>query len=232
MAEKESRIKLWKYLFFIATAVCLLGRLLAEPWSSILDYCSKPLLIPLLFLYFKQATSIPWNAFVTTGLFFAWLGDLFLMVAAGELLLFLAGLLSFLIMQLLYIRLYLKDATSVPSILKSKPRLAIPSLGIGLVFYALLYPNLGPILKVAVGIYALALVSMTLAAINRYQAVVAQSFWNLTLGAFLFMFSDMMIGYNKFLSSIPYAGFWIMLTYALGQFLIIKGIILQYQPEH
>jgi uncharacterized membrane protein YhhN len=75
---------------------------------------------------------------------------------------------------------------------------------------------------------------MTLAAINRYQKSSSESFNNLTTGAFLFMVSDMMIGLKSFwfVQGFYLDGFWIMLTYTGGQFLLFRGLILhQIKPN-
>lgn len=219
-------------LFAIASAICLLGRLLD---SSVMDYVSKPFLMPSLYFYYLHSTKAykspkaTLQDVVLIALFFAWLGDILLMLAKGNQLLFICGLLAFLVMQILYLRMYLEYSDKHEIIFKSKPHLALPSILLGVGFYYLLLPNLDSILTIAVGVYAIALVSMTLGAINRWKYSEEFSFQLTTIGAFSFMFSDMMIGYNNFLLPFPLAGFWIMITYILGQFLIIKGIIVQYQ---
>ena len=39
-----------------------------------------------------------------------------------------------------------------------------------------------------------------------------------------FMSSDLMLGIDKFITAIPMADVWIMLTYVIGQYAIVKGI--------
>jgi uncharacterized membrane protein YhhN len=194
--------------------------------------------MPLLFLYYRSELAairkVSIVEFVFSGLLFAWLGDLLLMIAFGDKLLFIAGLLCFLVMQLQYIYQFNKKSQAGGSIFSKKPMWALPSVLLGLGFYGLLYPQLEDLLKIAVGIYALSLVSMTLAAINRYQKSSSESFNNLTTGAFLFMVSDMMIGLKSFwfVQGFYLDGFWIMLTYTGGQFLLFRGLILhQIKPN-
>lgn len=223
--------------FAVATLICLAGRLSAAPLNGQLDYISKPLLMPLLYLYYRASTHANVSfkdsivEYFTMGLFFAWWGDLFLMIGSNDFFLFISGLVGFLVMQLLYIRLYSKYSSKKSILFKSKPYLAIPSLVIALGFYFLLFPNLKPVLKIAIGFYALALAGMTLGAINRLGKCTPRSFWLVTIGAFSFMFSDMMIGMNKFLftNGFPLAGFWIMITYIGGQLLIIEGIVIEHR---
>ena len=38
------------------------------------------------------------------------------------------------------------------------------------------------------------------------------------------MSSDLMIGIDKFITRIPMADVWIMLTYVIGQYAIVRGI--------
>ena len=225
--------------FLIAVIVCLIGRLVEDPLSAYLDYISIPLLMPLLFLYFRDNThSLNLKEalfkFISMGLLFAWLGDLFLMISKGSLNLFICGLLCFLVMQLLYIRLFMHNSNSRSNLFKARPFLAIPSILTGLGFYILLFPELGLVLRLAVGIYSIALVGMTLGAINRYKKCNIVSFWLVTIGAFSFMFSDMMIGLNSFVfapDGFLLAGFWIMITYTIGQLLIIQGLIVHFKYE-
>jgi uncharacterized membrane protein YhhN len=225
--------RIFLILLAIASLLCLAGRFAEAPLNWQIDYATKPLLMPLLYLLYRQMTRPDLSLlqslkeFFTMGLFFAWMGDLFLMIADGDMGLFILGLGSFLIMQIQYIFLYRQNSQNITGGLKAKPYLALPSVLIAIGFYILLFPELGPVLKVAVGCYAIALASMTLAAINRLGKCSMKSFALVSIGAFSFMFSDMMIGLNTFLfeDGFANAGFWIMLTYIGGQFLIVKGII-------
>jgi uncharacterized membrane protein YhhN len=50
------------------------------------------------------------------------------------------------------------------------------------------------------------------------------------LGALLFMISDSLIALDRFgsdLLPLPWAGFWIMLTYIAAQYLIVVGMLIQ-----
>jgi len=220
--------------YTIAALLCLAGRLAPAPYDTVLDYVSKPLLIPLLYGYFWLSTDKAYSHlfFISSGMLFAWWGDLFLMIAHDNQFLFILGLLSFLLMQLLYIAWYGRFKDKKQNIFAKYIYWALPSCLIGGYFYSLLYPELDSLLKVAVGCYALALIAMTLAAINRWGQCSRKSFWLATIGAFSFMFSDMMIGYNNFLQEFWLAGFWIMLTYAGGQFLIIQGLVSYHQQKN
>ena len=74
-------------------------------------------------------------------------------------------------------------------------------------------------------VYALVLIVMVLNSVFRYGRTSNVSFSLVFLGSILFMFSDSVLAINKFLKPVPAAGFWIMSTYILAQFLIIHGLV-------
>ena len=100
----------------------------------------------------------------------------------------------------------------------------LPFLVVGASFYLLSIPKLSakPVMLIAVFIYAVALVGMSLSALNRK----GKAAWKMVLiGSILFLISDLMIGTSKFiLEGFPYSGFAIMITYIIGQYLIVKGL--------
>lgn len=155
------------------------------------------------------------------GLLMAMLGDIFLMYAGY----FLHGLAAFLVMQLLYI------ATFLPEISFRQPTqtLMIRALFMVIVLTLILtiiLPNLtDPVLKVAVSLYALVITLMTFCASIRDAGVSSISYQYVLTGAILFMISDTLIAYNKFVESVPQAGLWIMSTYMAAQYAIVKGVL-------
>lgn len=220
------------FLFIISSIGATFGRLLDEPIAAYCDYGFKPFIIPALALYFyssQKKTNKNIKLLFFSGLFFAWGGDILLMLANGSphaKLFFLSGLGSFLVMQILYIISYKStNDTGKKGLVFKKPLYGIPFIGIGAGFYIIAFPSLNMVLKIAVAVYACALVSMVLAAINRGDRVPKDSFWLVFIGAFLFMISDMMIGLNKFVSPFANAGVYILFTYCLGQYMIVEGFI-------
>ncbi|MCH2045406.1 MAG: lysoplasmalogenase [Saprospiraceae bacterium] len=227
-------------LFLISSLGATFGRLLDDPIAGYCDYIFKPFIIPALALYFytknkKQhpdKTSIRLFFF---GLLFAWGGDLLLMFANGSRynqLFFLSGLGSFLVMQLFYILSYQStNHTKERGLIAKQPFYALPFIAIGVGFYIIAFPSLDLVLGIAVAIYACALVSMVLAAINRGDRVPKDSFWLVSVGAFLFMISDMMIGLNKFVAPFANAGVYILFTYCLGQYMIVEGLVREFEMK-
>jgi len=94
--------------------------------------------------------------------------------------------------------------------------------GTGLI--AILFPRLGG-LKAPVLLYATALMLMVMTAIFRYGRTSDKSFRFILFGAILFMASDSTLAMNKFYSPVPFAGIWIMTTYIVAQYLIVRGAI-------
>ena len=72
----------------------------------------------------------------------------------------------------------------------------------------------------------MSLLLMVLFALNRRGRVSESSFRWVFYGALLFMLSDMLLAYNKFSVPFSYANVAVMITYVLGQYMIVKGCII------
>lgn len=156
-------------------------------------------------------------------LIFALLGDIFLMFRGFDL--FIPGLGSFLMMQLLYIYTFRNDARG-SWLMRNAQMATIPFLLFALVLYTILFPNLpDPVMRVAVAIYALSIATMAWAAWLRKGLVPNSSFISVFLGAILFMISDSLIAIDRFLTSVPFNTIWVMGTYTAAQYLIVTGIL-------
>lgn len=206
----------------------LVGRLLD---SQTVDFIFKPLLLPILFIYFYVSVSGKKDLFfklILFALFFSWLGDIFLLFEAY----FAQGLLSFLIAHLCYIVAYQVSVkgSNKKSILSKYPLLLLPFIGYFLFFYGILFSKLGN-LQIPVFVYALILIGMGIFALNRKNKVSEQSFLYIFIGALFFILSDSCIAINKFLyaGNLPLAGLIVMFTYILAQYLIVKGSILHFK---
>ncbi len=216
-------------LYLLVAIGCLIGRLLDPPLAQQLDYIFKPLLMPLLAIYLLfsvDRSDYHRHFLLLVALLFAWGGDVFLMIGRDGLL-FLLGLGSFLVMQILYIIIFAKNRAK-PSLLKRRPYLALPYLLIGLSFYLLSVPQLleDSVMLIAVFVYAAALSTMAVVAMNRYGSVASSNYWSVLIGASLFLASDLMIGINKFIwQDFPFASFAIMITYISAQYLIVSGLL-------
>ncbi len=225
-------VKNLSVLFLIVALANLIGELTG---IVLIRYISKPLLMIVLTAWYSLATAQ--NRTIThklliTGFIFSWAGDVFLMFTNADVtetneLLFLLGLASFLVTHILYVLGFQKEIRAVegPKLLNRKPHLAIPVLLLfgGLMF--VLYDSIEPAMKVPVIVYASVITLMVLNALNRNGKVSALSFKLVLTGAVLFMISDSLIAINKFVQPIPMPGFFIMLLYIAGQYLIARGTI-------
>ncbi|MGR3812383.1 lysoplasmalogenase [Jiulongibacter sp. NS-SX5] len=175
---------------------------------------TKPLLMPLLALYYWKSASEKSNL-LFIALLFSWLGDIFLMFEGQQF--FLMGLGSFLIAHLTYSLKFYKKFSG-----RWLPLL--PLVSFGLIFTVLILgDSLPEVMQLPVYVYISAIIIMVFLASARN--INQQSFVFVLTGALLFMLSDACIALNTFNKDIPYPPLWIMTTYGLGQYLIVKGIL-------
>jgi uncharacterized membrane protein YhhN len=66
---------------------------------------------------------------------------------------------------------------------------------------------------------------MGVTALGRYARVNMDAFSYTVIGAFVFILSDSIIGYNKFVHEIPFADSLIMIFYCTAQYMILKGFV-------
>jgi|GWRWMinimDraft_6_1066014.scaffolds.fasta_scaffold12936_2 uncharacterized membrane protein YhhN len=183
--------------------------------QKIVMMVTKPLLMPLLvvlYLSFKQ-TILP-NWYYIIALIFSLFGDVFLMFKSKDL--FIPGLASFLIAHIFYIVLFIKES----KILRW-PTLIILIITISYLFF--LKPNIENELILPVSIYCIVISFMGIVAINRKKSSFGYSL--ISFGALLFIISDSLIAFNKFVENLPQSSFLIMITYGLAQLFILFGFL-------
>jgi uncharacterized membrane protein YhhN len=140
---------------------------------------------------------------------------------------FILGLVSFLIGHLLYILAYRELRWSDKAkglLMPQKLRVSFPVALAGTGLIVVLLPTLGG-LMIPVMVYAIVLMGMVMASFFRYGRTTLASFWLVTAGALFFMASDSILAINKFHTPFELAGPVIMLTYILGQYLIVEGVV-------
>jgi uncharacterized membrane protein YhhN len=210
------------YLFL----ALLIGDLIAQNFRTqypSLEYIFKPALMISLIFYFRKQSLLrggKQDSWILLALVFSCFGDIALMFNGG----FLIGLGSFLIAHICYILVFLRDNRGL--VFSKKDRrigvLVILIYGIGLLIY--LIPHLGA-MTIPVIIYASTILTMLLTTLNRWKSVGWESFEWVFLGAILFVISDSLIAINRFVGQFPLSGIVVMVTYALGQYLIIAGYL-------
>ncbi|MCC3156575.1 lysoplasmalogenase [Hymenobacter sp. 15J16-1T3B] len=211
------------WLLFGAAAAGELLAMLLPAAPPALHYACKPLLLLSLLLVYARASARPAPA-VLAALALSWLGDVLLLFQSeAQPLFFVGGLLAFLGAHLAYLVAYRGHQWPGP---RSGRHwwLAGPVVGAGVALLAVLYAHLGP-LRLPVLVYAAVLVLMVLGALGRTGRTTGPSAWWVTAGAGLFLLSDSLLALNKFLTPLPLAGFWIMLTYCAAQASIVRGLL-------
>ncbi len=202
-----------RVVFFILLIINILSE---EYLGSGVAIASKSLLMPVLMYWvWREKGTFKSEVLILAALFFSWLGDLFLMVRLPEF--FIYGLGAFLIAHLFYISVFIKDTEW--KWIRILPLIAY----LGLLLAGPLNGVLPAELKIPVYVYILvisimgAMAAMRKSTISGYEPIV--------IGAVLFILSDSFIAINKFSSPVPNSGFWIMSTYGLAQFFIVKGYL-------
>ncbi|MBX2965595.1 MAG: lysoplasmalogenase [Cyclobacteriaceae bacterium] len=211
--------------FGMASVIELLAHLLNLPDVRLISKPSLLLLLTAWYVVTARHENQPISKMVLAALIFSWGGDVLLMGDSD--LYFMLGLGSFLLAHVFYIFVFRQfcneDQTNSLQGLK-RIRFAFPIVLFGTGLMIILYPTLGN-LAVPVLLYAGVLTLMVLNALFRFGRTTSSSFAYVFGGGILFMISDSVLAINKFLEPVNHAGIWIMLTYIVAQFLIVKGLL-------
>ncbi len=209
--KKYSSFTIW-YIFIV------LANLIFLSWMTEYRMVSKPLIMGSLLGFYIGVAKKQSPLFILA-LIFAMLGDIFLMFKTEEF--FLIGLGCFLVMQILYTVTFLRDKSSdmQKNILKSVPVIVVSVAVIGL-----LWQGLGS-MQIPVAIYTAAISFMVISAIIRNSSV--RWYMPVVAGVILFMASDAGIALDKFGTQFIGAEYFIISTYMIAQYLIVRGVIEQ-----
>ena len=142
-------------------------------------------------------------------------GDVFLMLGAH---LFVPGLASFLVAHLFYIALFASGVGLFPRLWPLAATLAV-----GAAMYAFLWTSGLPSgLRLPVGLYVVVIASMAAQAIGRAAVLRDAPARAVALGAVVFMLSDSLLAFNRFVAPLPLASLWVLATYYVAQWLILR----------
>lgn len=155
-------------VFGAIVIVELLGRLMD---NINLEYIAKPLIMVWIAIFFllnaeKKAFRIP----VLLAFFFSWVGDMLLMFSGGydNEMFFFAGVGGFFLAQIMYIFIFVKYAENKSKgFLIRSPLWIIPLVGYLIGIYLFLLPGLEGLMLPIILIYAISLIGMSIAALNR-----------------------------------------------------------------
>ena len=174
--------------------------------SKELEYVAKPATLGLLILYATANPEPSW--WLITALVFSLLGDVYLMLPGG---LFLPGLAAFLVAHVAYIA-----AFDVPTITRLGWLVGILVVLSPLAIRIIRSVNL-PALRSAIGVYMIVIALMVASAVASVNAVAI-------CGALLFLASDSLLAWNRFVRALPWAPTGIMVTYHLGQLGLVVAL--------
>jgi len=214
---------LYSALPFIAFSLLhVFGEVINSRWIRVL---SKPLLMPLLALFYIVMSPSP-SVLLLAAIAGGWLGDLFLMVPdRGESRLwFKSGLVAFLLGHLFYAAAFFRESLSghltVIAILFS----AVFAV-YGVVVFLKMKSYLGKLL-IPVAVYIAVIMVMGISTALCFGSEAAVPAGIAVLGALIFMISDTMNSWNRFVKVIPHERVLTMSTYLTGQFLLVLGYLL------
>lgn len=215
---------LWLYIFLIVGIIDLV--LTAEQNSELRIYSKPFILIPLAIYFYQISKSLKETILrkaLLAALAFSWFGDVLLLYPK----LFLYGLGAFLMAHICFVISFklsqekpfeIGQVNFIKLFLYNLP-IYIPAA----IVYYMIQPNLGA-MQIPVVIYILVIVTMVTTARERYKKTHSSSFWQVFIGAVIFMISDGILALNMFFQQFPESGVMVMGTYMLAQLLIVMGI--------
>ena len=207
-----------KYLYFIAGLAVLASW---QFFDGAYNTITKPLLMPMLMLYLYERSKgqvCLQTLWIFAALVFAWLGDLALMFPDQY---FLPGIGAFFITQILYIRLFVVHRMPYG-------KWSVIRTSVLVVYGGWLLTKLLPVagdLAIPIALYGVTLVTMAAFAINGTMTPTPTSYRKGAIGAVLFVISDSLIAFDKFVSPLDYRELLVMSTYIVAQYLIVDSLI-------
>jgi len=215
-------------LLMLATLADLVAGALGSEWRLV----TKPLLIPLLILYYVLETGTRgiFRRILLAALFFSWLGDVFLLLENRNGLFFILGLSAFLTAHLLYILYFLRIRSDRDSFFRKRPVMLLAVLAYVIELLFLLWPGLDA-MKIPVVVYATVIGTMLCLALWQCGRVGNRTAYLFAAGAMLFVLSDSVLAIDRFRHPFTGSGILVMATYVAAQVLLASGSISHLKEE-
>lgn len=197
---------------------------IVDGWRWLHWFC-KPLATALIFVMVWQVrwpVARIYRRRVLLGIAFSLIGDVFLMLSPRW---FVAGLLGFLIAHAWFIAAFVSDKP-----LLAKPLSWLLCLVYGAFAVWLLWPALVPPLHIAVPLYIAVLATMAGQAVGRARWLRARRDPQMeaagfaAIGALVFMLSDSLLAWNRFMAPLPYSAVAVLGTYYVALWLIARSV--------
>ncbi len=166
------------------------------------------------------------------GMIMCWLGDILLIYQRVDGVYFILGLSAFLLGHIGYIVAFTRtgDEGHNIALIKRQGWVMVLVFAYGYFFFKRLEPHLGEMIFPVI-LYTIVICLMLLMAVNRYERVERKSFQLVVIGAILFVASDSILAWNKFVDPLVFSHTLIMSTYGLAQLFIASGAMIQGNNE-
>lgn len=212
----KNRVQFFTILFFLVSTLDVISVILNLEW---IRFVFKPLIIPsLMSLYYFSADKM--NKWYAIALIFSFLGDVLLLDKFNY---FLFGVGSFLITQILFIKIIIGQLNK--SSLDRKIIAVLPFLAFYVILMYKLMETLDKFLF-PVGLYGITISIFGMVSFLNYLLDKRSTTSKyLLFGAIIFIASDTMIALNKFYEPQEYYAVAIMITYIMAQYLIFKFMV-------
>ncbi|MHA1745477.1 MAG: lysoplasmalogenase [Promethearchaeota archaeon] len=220
-------------LFLFAFFVFTIGHLVGEVFilknnkvGKTIRYATKPLLMPLLTLYYLFGAPYV-NGWLVAGILGGFVGDICLMIPDPNETkrFFRLGLIAFLLGHVFYVMAFIQAAGDFDGYQWWSIFLAIPYIAIGAYTYPRLIKHTGK-MAIPVTIYLIVIVLMGVSTSLLWGIRAPIGVGIAMIGALVFMISDTINAFNRFAKQIPNERLYTMSTYLIGQFLLVFGYIL------
>jgi len=218
------------YIFLgVGLAIALLDWVaVVRQWKA-LELIAKPAVMLALLAWLWSVSSF--SGFLTwfaVGLAFSMAGDVFLVLPKEQ---FIAGLVAFLLAQIAYLIGF--NATPPPINLASIAIAVLVGLAAVRIYRAIavgLTASGHGSLKMPVLVYSAAISLMLLSALLTLvrSEWAAGPAWLVSIGATLFFISDSLLAWNKFVRTLRIGRLPVIVTYHLGQGLIVLGAVMHF----
>ncbi len=207
-------------VFIIATAIHLYASLKQD---KKMRNMTKPFILLALLGFYVLAARVP-STFIILALIFSWLGDVLLMPKGVKW--FTAGGIAFMISHVFFILGYLKDVNFAAIPVWLVILLAVFFVTVVTYIFSKLKPHLPKALFYPMFLYLLINGAMNCFAIFRWVSVPSAATLTTAIGAALFFISDSSLFFVRFnKESRMKTHFLVMLTYSIGELLIVLGLL-------
>jgi len=218
-----------EYIFLVIFFIIVIVEVFSEyKDNKKLEYCTKPLLMPLLILFYifgviegASIARVDW--LIVVALIGGCAGDIFLMLKNQEKW-FLFGMLAFLVNQIFYIISFFLSISNITNFDRWGLFLLGPAI-LMLIFMVPRFINKTEDMKIPVLVYLGAILLMHIVAILRLAEFQGLPFILVYVGSISYIFSDATIAVNKWDTEVTHGRLIIMTAYIMAQLFITLGVL-------